>query len=711
MYCNLAAAALQIATFTPLKLKPKTMKLIGTTLCLMLASTALFGQETPAVIGPKDIKLQSDRLTPEVLWSMGRLGEYVVSPDGKKIAYTVSYYDMAQNKGNAEIYLMDIDGKNQRRLTQTAQGENSLAWKADGAKLAFLRGGRLFEMEMATQKVEAVTDEATEISGYSFSPKGDRILFAIETKVDKTAQETYPDLPKTDAMIYDQLMYRHWDTWEDGLYSHIYVANYSNGRASNLKDIMPGERWDSPLKPFGGMEEVAWSTDGQSIAYTCIKKVGKERSLTTNSDIYLYGIESGSTTNLTQGMMGYDKNPRFSPDGKKLAWLSMEQDGFEADQNRIFVMDIATGKKTNMFASWTYSAENLLWDRSSKNIYFNAYVQATAQVHRLDVEKGTITAITSGDYDYHGCALGNGVVITDRTQLTAPADIYSINLKSGVATQLTTINKGITDQLALPTFEKRWINTTDGKKMLTWVVVPPKFDAKKSYPGILYCQGGPQSPVSQNFSYRWNFALMASQGYVVILPNRRGTTGMGQEWTNQISKDHGGQEMRDLFAAVDSVKEESWLDDSRIGCVGPSYGGYSVYWMAGNHNKRFKAFVSHCGVFNSEMEFITTDELFFDNWEMGGPSWETNNAVAQKSFAQSPHRFVQNWDTPLLIFEGGRDFRIPYTQGMAAFNAAQLMNVPSKFVILPSENHWVLKPQNGILWQREFYSWLDKWLK
>ena len=687
------------------------MKLFSTTLCLMMAFTALMGQERSNVIGPKDVKLSSDRLTPEVLWSLGRLGEYTVSPDGKKIAYTVSYYDVAQNKGNADIYIMDIEGKNQHRLTQTPQGENSLAWKADGAKLAFLRGGRLYEMDVNSMAEAPVTDEGTDISGYIYSPKGNKILFAIETKVDKTTQEVYTDLPKADAMIFDQLMYRHWDTWEDGLYSHIYVADYNNGKASNLKDIMLGERWDSPLKPFGGMEEVTWNADGTAIAYTCVKKVGKERSLTTNSDIYLYNVASGITTNLTEGMMGYDKSPRFSPDGKKVAWLSMERDGFEADQNRIMVMDLASGKKTNMFENWTYSAENLQWDKTSKSIFFTAYVQATSQVHKLDVEKGSIAAITSGDYDYHGCALGNGVVVTDRTQLIAPADIYSVNLKSGAVTQLTAINKGILDQLTLPTFEKRWINTTDGKKMLTWVVLPPKFDGSKSYPGILYCQGGPQSPVSQNFSYRWNFALMASQGYVVILPNRRGTTGMGQEWTNQISHDHGGQEMRDLFAAVDSVKKEPWLDENRIGCVGPSYGGYTTYWMAGNHNKRFKAFVAHCGVFNSEMEYITTDELFFDNWEMGGPSWEVNNAVAQKSYAQSPHRFVQNWDTPILIFHGGRDFRIPYTQGMAAFNAAQLMNVPSKLVLLPNENHWVLKPQNGILWQREFYGWLDKWLK
>ena len=521
----------------------------------MMAATAALGQQAGA----------DGRLTPEILWSMGRLGEYTISPDGKKVAYTVNFYDVKANKGNADIYLMDIDGKNQQRLTQTPQSENSLAWQQAGQTLTFLRGGRLVEMAVATQKETQLTDENTDISGYIFSPKGDRVLFAIETKVDKTAQEVYPDLPKTDAMIFDQLMYRHWDTWEDGLYSHIYVADFANGKVVNLKDIMPGERWDSPLKPFGGMEEVAWSADGKSIAYTCVKKVGKERALTTNSDIYLYSIETGVTTNLTQGMMGYDKNPRFSADGKKMAWLSMEQDGFEADQNRIFVMDLATGKKTNTFASWTYSADNLQWDAASRNIYFTAYVQATSQVHKLDVAKGTITALTSGDYDYHSCALANGVIITDRTQLTAPADLYAVSLKSGAVTQLTAINKSITDKLVMPTFEKRWINTTDGKKMLTWVLLPPNFDAKKSYPGILYCQGGPQSPVSQNFSYRWNFSLMASQGYVVILPNRRGVVGMGQEWTNQISKDHGGQEMRDFFAAVDSIKKEPWLDENQIG--------------------------------------------------------------------------------------------------------------------------------------------------
>lgn len=667
----------------------------------MLAATAVFAQPTAA----------TSRLTPELLWSLGRLGEYAVSPDGKRVAYTVSRYDIKENRGNADIYLMDIDGKNQQRLTQTPQSEHSIAWSSDGSALAFLRGGKLMEMGVENRQEQALSDDSTDISGYIFSPKGDKVLLAIETKVDKAAPDVYPDLPKTDAMIFDDLMYRHWDTWEDGLYSHIYVAEIAGKKLANLKDIMPGERWDSPLKPFGGMEEVTWSADGKSIAYTCVKKVGKERSLTTNSDIYLYNTEDGTTKNLTEGMMGYDKYPRFSPDGKKMAWLSMEQDGFEADQNRIYVMDLASGRKTNTFAGWDYSADNLIWDPSSKSIFFTAYVQATSHVHRLDLAKNTISAITSGDYDYHGCTLANGILIADRTQLTSPADLYAINPKNGAASQLTSINGAVMEKLQLPTFEKRWINTTDGKKMLTWVLLPPGFDAKKSYPGILYCQGGPQSPVSQGFSYRWNYALMASQGYVVVLPNRRGVVGMGQEWTNAISKDHGGQEMRDLLAAIDSLKKEPWLDENRLACVGPSYGGYTTYWMAGNHSKRFKAFISHCGVFNSEMEYITTDELFFDDWEMGGPSWETENPVVRKSFSQSPHLFVKNWDTPILIFEGARDFRIPYTQGMAAFNAAQLMNVPSKFVIFPSENHWVVRPQNGLLWQREFFGWLDKWLK
>ena len=683
---------------------------------VVLIVTACSKTETPKenVIGPKKMKVESGILTPEVLWSFGRLGEIAISPNGKSVVYTTAWYSIEQNKSNSELYFMNSDGSGKKQLTFTTTYENSPVWINDNS-IAFLSSesgtSQIWVMNIDGGNKRMISSFETDINGFQISPKGDKVLFISEVKVDKNTADKYPDLPKASGVIIDDLMYRHWDTWEDGLYSHILVANLTNGQVTNPKDIMPNEPFDSPLKPFGGMEEISWTPDGNSIAFTCKKLKGKEYAFSTNSDIYLYNIQSGEIKNLTEGMLGYDKAPVFSNDGSKMAWLSMERAGFEADKDRLFILDLASGQKTYYTPNFDYSVSNIQWTPDDKSIYMIAGVNATYQVYKLDLASKEIKPITKGNHDYHSVAIAGNTLIGSKVTITKPAEMYSVNPETGDEVELSFINKELLDQITMPTVEERWIKSTDGKMVHNWVILPPNFDKTKKYPALLYCEGGPQSAVSQFWSYRWNFSIMGSNGYVVVAPSRRGTLTFGQAWTDQISKDHGGQEMKDLLSSFDEVCKEPWVDKEHLGAVGASYGGQTIFWLAGNHHKRFKAFIAHCGVFNSEMEYLTTEEMFFDNWENGGAPWETDNKVAMHSYAQSPHKFVKNWDTPILVIHGGNDFRIPYTQGMAAFNSAQMLGIPSKFLFFPDENHWVLKPQNGILWQREFYGWLDKWLK
>ena len=706
-----------IHTFSKTFLKQLTMKRISLwfmLIVLLAVSCNTKQQSSEQIIGPSSIKVENGTLTPEVLWALGRLGQVAVSPNGQQIAYTVTYYSVEQNRSNSEVFIMNTDGSNNKQITKTSAHEFNLAWVTD-SKLAFIstegETAQIWTMDTKGNNRRQVSNFPSDINGFSISPKGDKVFFISEVKVDKTTEDIYPDLPKASGMMYDDLMYRHWDTWEDGYYSHIFVADFTGEKVANPVDIMASEPYDSPLMPFGGMEEIAWAPCGKSIAYTCKKLTGKEYSFSTNSDIYLYNIEKAETQNLTEGMMGYDKQPVFSPSGDRMIWLSMERAGFEADKERVFVMDMATGEKTYLTPDFDYSPSNIQWTADGKSIYFVAGVEATHQIYKMDMATREIKAITEGLHDYHSVAIAGDMLIGDKVSMISPAEIFSINPVTGEQKKISAINDHIINQLTMPTVERRWVKSSDGKMVHTWVILPPNFDQTKKYPALLYCEGGPQSAVSQFWSYRWNFSIMASNGYVVVAPARRGSLTFGQAWTDEISKDHGGQEMRDLLAAIDEVKQEPWVDGDRLGAIGASYGGYTVFWLAGNHNKRFKAFISHCGVFHSEMEYMTPEEMFFDQWEMGGAPWETENKVAMNSYKHSAHNFVKNWDTPILVIHGGKDFRIPYTQGMAAFNSAQMLGVPSKFLFFPDENHWVLKPQNGILWQREFKAWLDKWLK
>lgn len=660
----------------------------------------------------RDLVLQSDIMTPEVLWSFGRLSEVALSPDGSTVVYGVTYTNISENKSYTDLYTVPAKGGEVKQITNTKFNEAQPGWRPDGQKITFLSSEsgsmQLWEMNIDGSARKQITDVEGGISAYLYSPDMKQLAYIKAVKLDQTVNDLYPDLPLANARIEDDLMYRHWDSWHDYTYNHLFIAPYSEGSLiTSGKDIMEGERFDSPMKPFGGMEQIAWSPDSKSIVYTCKKLVGRDYAFSTNSDLYLYNIETGLTENLTEGMMGYDQNPVFSPDGSKLIWESMERDGYEADKNRLFLMDMASREKKDLTASFDHNIASPVWDREKPYVWFVSNVSATEQIHAIDLQTGEITKVTEGMQDFVQVLNAGDILIAVRMSISSPSEIYSIDLVSGTATNISNINTPVLSQLTLGDVEERWVKTTDGKDMLVWVIYPPHFDPSKKYPAILYCQGGPQSGVSQFWSLRWNFQMMAANGYVVIAPNRRGLPGFGTEWNEQISGDYGGQNMKDYLSAVDALSKEPFIDETRLGAVGASYGGFSVYWLAGNHNKRFKAFIAHCGIFNSDMMYTTTEEMFFVDWDMKGPYWKHPN----KQYSASPHLFADKWDTPILVIHGEKDFRIPYTQGMAAFNAARIQDIPARFLFFPEENHWVLSPQNGILWQREFAGWLNKWLK
>jgi len=505
-------------------------------------------------------------------------------------------------------------------------------------------------------------------------------------------------------------MYKHWDEWVTTV-PHPFIADFDGQKITNEIDILEGMPYESPVKPFGGIEQLAWTPDGAIVAYCSRKKTGMAYSVSTNTDIYFYHIETGETTNVTEGMMGYDMNPIFSPDGKWMAWESQERDGYEADKHRLFVMNLETREMKDLTTDFDQNAEALAWAANSKSIYFVSVWHAVSQIYRADVESDLIQQLTEGVHDYKSVYPAGDKLIAVKCSMSKPHEIYAVNPTTGEATELSFENKHILDHIEMGKVELRWVATTDNKKMLVWVIYPPKFDASKKYPAILYCQGGPQSPVSQFWSYRWNLQTFAANDYIIVAPNRRGLPGFGQAWNEQISGDYSGQNIRDYLSAIDALAKEPFVDETRLGCVGASYGGYSVFYLAGQHEKRFKAFIAHSGIFNLQQQYLETEEMWFANWDMGGAYWDKQNAVAQRTFANSPHLFVDKWDTPILIIHGEKDYRILASQSMSAFNAAKLRGVPAQMLIYPDENHWILKPQNGILWQRTFIGWLDKWLK
>jgi dipeptidyl aminopeptidase/acylaminoacyl peptidase len=695
----------------------KKLSIIFSALALILLSSC---NEKEAKVAPQNIigkhmlKLDSDIMTPEILWAFGRLGDVRVSPDQKKILYGVSYYSVKEDKSNRELFVMDLDGKNKKQITTTAQGEYAAKWRPDGKKIGFLTAVsgsmQLWEMDADGQNRKQVSDVKDGITDFLYAPDMSKVLYTKQVKVYKTVRDNNPDLDKTTGRIMTDLMYRHWDEWVDS-FSHIFVADYKDSKMAEGKDIMENEPWNSPLKPFGGIEQVSWTPNSKKIVYTARKLEGMKSTISTNSDLYAYDLESGKTIDLTQGMMGYDINPSFSPDGSLMAWESMARDGYESDKSRLFVMDMKTGVKKDYSKDFDQNSNGLSWSADGKSIYFISDRNATDEIYKLSLADGKIDKLTEGVHDYHSVIEVGDQLITTRVSMSKPQEIYAVNPKDGKSTELSFENKHLLDQLSFGKVSKRWVKTTDNKQMLVWVIVPPHFDKTKTYPGLLYCEGGPQSTVSQFWSYRWNFQMMAADGYVIVAPNRRGLPGFGQEWLEQISGDYGGQNMKDYLSAIDELSKEPWIDADRLGAVGASYGGFSVYWLAGHHNKRFKAFIAHDGIFNLEAQYTETDEMWFANWDLGGPYWDKSNKIAQKSFANSPHKFVQNWDTPILVIHSEKDYRIVASQGMSAFNAAILRGIPAEYLYFPNESHWVLHPQNGILWQRTFAKWLDKWLK
>lgn len=685
-----------------------------------MAPTATLAEETDIIDRP-DFKSATGIFDIDALEALGRVSEPRVSPDGKRVLFGVSYESVPQNKSNRDLYVMNIDGTGVTRITKTAQSENSAVWIDNGTRIAFVYAEKgsspqLWVMNADGTERHAATNIEGGIEGFLFSPDQSKVVLIRTVKYNRTAADIYPDLPKATGRVIDDLMYKHWDTWVTEI-PHPFIGAFDGQTITDLKDIMEGEPYEAPMRPFGGVESFAWSPDSKILVYTSRKKTGMEYALSTNSDLYAYNLTTEATTNLTEGMMGYDTNPAFSPDGRYMAWLSMERDGYEADKNRLFIRDNATGQKTDLTSDWDYTIEEFAWNPNGKNIWFIAYHQGVAPIFNMEIATHKVTTVAEGLYDYTSLApVDNKTIVTMRHSMLRPNEIYRIGpkTKKGVKEDvaLTDINGDIFAQLTMPTIEAKKVPTTDGKEMLTWVIYPPKFDASHKYPAILYCQGGPQSAVSQFWSYRWNFALMASNGYIMIAPNRRGVPGFGTEWEEQISKDYPGQNMRDYLSAVDYMKaNEPAIDPARIGATGASYGGFSVYWLAGNHDKRFAALLAHAGIFNTEAQYLETEEMWFANWDMGGAFWDKDNAIAQRTFATSPHRFVDRWDTPIMISHGEKDYRILASQGMAAFNAAKMRGIPAEMVIFPDENHWILKPQNAVMWQRLFFRWFDRWLK
>lgn len=633
---------------------------------MIMATSLLLGACNPAtdvnvketgdknLIGKSDIRIKDGRMTPEALWAMGRIGGMNVSPDGKKVVYTVAYYSVPENKSNREVFVMNADGSDNKQITKTGFAENEAVWIKGGTKIAFLcnesGSSQLWEMNPDGTDRKRLSDYDKDIEGFAFSPDEKKVLFISQVKTVNSTADKYPDLDKATGVIITDLMYKHWDEWVTTA-PHPFVADFDGKSISNPVDVMEGELFESPMKPFGGIEQLAWNTTSDKIAYTSRKKTGKEYAISTNSDIYVYDLNTKQTTNITEENKGYDTNPTYSPDGKSIAWLSMERDGYEADQNRLMVMNLETGEKTFVSKDFDSNVDSYCWSADCKRIYFTGVWHGESQVYQIDLANGNkITPLTEGMYDYASVALLGDKLIAQRHSMSMGDEIYSIDLTGDhTVTQLTFENKHIYDQLTMGKVEERWMKTTDGKQMLTWVIYPPQFDPNKKYPTLLFCEGGPQSPVSQFWSYRWNFQIMAANDYIIVAPNRRGLPGFGLEWNEAVSGDYGGQCMKDYFTAIDEVAKEPYVNKDRLGCVGASFGGFSVYWLAGHHDKRFKAFIAHDGIFNMEMQYLETEEMWFANWDMGGAYWEKQNATAQHTFANSPHKFVDKWDTPILV--------------------------------------------------------------
>jgi len=711
---------------------------------LTFCCNSIKAQNDVNFIGKNNITLKSKLMTPEALWAMGRIGGAQASPDGKKIVYQTGYYSVKKNKSHQVLYTMDADGKNVKMLTKIAKSETDAAWIENGNKIAFLCEGQIWKMNPDGTERKQLTNDKTGIDGFKFSPDGKHVILIKQIPYNESIKKNPDDLPKATGMLITDMNYRHWDEYVTSI-PHPFLADVTPDGINDGIDILKGEPYECPMKPFGGIEQLAWSPDSKWIAYTSRKKLGVEYAISTDSDIFIYNLEFGKTLNLckpqnykepaiahTKSMKnqavnsqenlknnpGYDVNPKFSPDGKYIAWQSMARNGYESDRNRLCVYNMTTAEKTYVTEKFDSNVDDFCWGNDSQTLYFLGVWHACEHIYRTNL-KGEVMQLTDGWYDYGSVQLLNNgqKLLAERHNMSQAPELFIVNPskkeKASKVEQITFENKHLYDQMTFGKVQQRWTKTTDGKDMLYWIILPSDFDENKKYPTLLFCEGGPQSPVSQFWSYRWNFQIMAANGYVIIAPNRRGLPGFGSEWNEQISGDWTGQCMNDYLSAIDDACENlPFVDKDKLGAVGASFGGFSVYYLAGHHNKRFKCFIAHDGAFNLESMYTDTEEAWFSNWEYEDAFWNKDMSEnAKKTYENSPHKFVDKWDTPILCIHGEKDYRINANQGMGAFNAARMRGIPAELLLFPDENHWVLKPQNGILWQRTFFNWLDKWLK
>ena len=685
----------------------------------------------------------NDRMTPEALWAMGRIGGAAASPDGKTVAYQVGYYSVKQNKSHQMLYTQTADGKQQTVLTTSAKSETDPAWIEGGKRIAFITDGQLWSMAPDGTDRRQLTKSDIDIEGFKFSPDGKKVILIKSLPYHESIKKNPEDLPLATGRLVTDLNYRHWDHYVESI-PHPFVANVTEQGVDEGADMLKDEPYECPMAPFGGVEQLNWSPDSKFVAYTCRKKTGVNYAVSTDSDIYLYDIATGNTRNLckpanykpvdfdptktmkTQAInhqkedlnMGYDVNPKFSPDGRYIAWQSMARDGYESDRNRLCVYTLADGTKNYVTETFDSNVDDFCWANDSRTLYFIGVWHACENLYQTNL-RGEVKQLTDDWADFGSVQLLNNgnKLLASRHSFQQGDELYVVtpgkDAKKTKVQQLTFENKLFYDKLAFGKVQERWVKTTDGKEMQYWVILPPHFDENKKYPTLLFCEGGPQSPVSQFWSYRWNMQIMAANDYVVIAPNRRGLPGFGSEWNEQVSGNWTGQCMDDYLTAIDDAANNlPFVDKDKLGCVGASFGGFSVYYLAGHHNKRFKAFIAHDGAFNLESMYTDTEEAWFSNWEYEDAYWnrdQTNNA--KRTYENSPHRFVDKWDTPILCIHGEKDYRINANQGFGAFNAARMRGIPAELLIFPDENHWVLKPQNGVLWQRTFFGWLDRWLK
>lgn len=699
--------------------------------CFMM--TAVNAQDTNS-ISPSPEK----RMTPELLWKLGRLGEAAISPDGKQVAYSVRRFALADNEGLSDLYVTNVGGGETSLISKDWKSLSSLDWKAgeDGVgERIFFDGtpkseaaetdeqvkpkNQAWSIEPGSLSLTQLTSHQDGIAHLKVSPNGKRIAFTVRVKMIDKPNEIYPDLPKADARIIDQLMYRHWNKWHDYKFSHIHVADIvEGGPAGEAIDLMKDIKADCPIPPFGGAEQFCWSPDSKNIAFA-MKDV-EDWAQSTNSDIYVVASDGSSAPkNISGESSGYERNPIYSPDGKYLAYNSMERAGFESDRNRIMIHDTESEESHELTVGLDQNANHPTWMPDSAAILFESQRDGTNQLFKIQIAKQKDSgegcqSISKGRFNWGilGVFPDGKTVLTSRMNMLRPSELHTLSLLEATSQPISDINGDIYEHLELPKVEERYVEASDGEKIHCWVIHPPDFDPtqERKWPMLTYCQGGPQAQIGQGFSFRWNFHLMAAQGYVVLAPNRRGLPGFGRKWNDQISGDWGGQAMKDIVSATDDMTAESYIDNDRVGAVGASFGGYTVYWLMGNHRDRFCSMIAHCGVFNLESMYGSTEELFFVDWDLGGPYWKSEQ-LQEKYSEFSPNRFIGKWETPLLVIHGQKDFRVPVTQGMEAFTAAQIQNVPSRFLYFPDEGHWVTKPQNGVLWHRVFFDWLDRYCK